>query len=596
VPGDRRPRLRSFALCQHLRRMMPTLAPPAPRWVFPDPVVEGPVQALHADLHLPLPLCRLLVRRDLANPHDAREFLRPHAGQMHPPEGLAGMGDAARRIADAISRGETMLVHGDYDVDGICSTALLTRAFRAMGGRVEAFVPHRLRDGYDFTAGGLNAARTAGARLVITCDCGIVAHQAVEEAARSGIDVVVTDHHTPGDRLPPALAVVNPNRPDCTYPDKRLAGAGVAYKLAQAVAHLVGHPQERLHAYLDLVAIATVADMAPLSGENRTLVRWGLRVLASTPNPGLRALLRACGLDDAPEITAGQVGHMLGPRINAVGRIGDPMRSLRLLLTDDPAEATSLAGELEQANRERREVDAATLEEAMEMLERTYRPERDRAVVLAGEGWHPGVIGIVASRVVERIHRPAVLIAVDGVGEARGSARSIRGFHLYRAMAACREHLTRFGGHRYAAGCSLDPDRIDDFRKAFQAVAAAEIEEEMLRPQLRIDLDLPLADADGPLCRMLRHAAPFGLGNPTPVLAVRAVTVEGARTVGEGKHLKLRLRDGGCTLDGIGFGMGERLAEATAGPVDVAFRLEENVWKGRARLQARVLDLRSTAA
>jgi single-stranded-DNA-specific exonuclease len=573
--------------------MISTLAPPAPRWVFPDPVADGPVRALQASLGLPLPLCRLLVQREIASESEAREFLRPHPGQLHAPDGLVGMGDAVQRIADAISRGETMLVHGDYDVDGICSAALLTRAFRAMGGRVEAFVPDRLRDGYDLTGGGLRAAHEAGARLVVTCDCGIVAHAAIEEAARAGIDVVVTDHHTPGDRLPAARAVVNPNRADCAYPDKGLAGVGVAFKLAQGVAAAVGYAEERLQAYLDLVAIATVADMAPLAGENRTLVRWGLRVLQSTPNVGLRALMRASGLEG--EVTAGQVGHILGPRINAVGRIRDPMTGLRLLLTDDPAEAASLAGELEAANRERREVDAATLAEALAMLERSYDPDRDRAVVLAGEGWHPGVIGIVASRVVERIHRPAVLIALNGGEEARGSARSIRGFHLYDAMASCAGHLTRFGGHRHAAGCSLRPEDIDAFRTAFCEAAAAGIEEEALRPQLRIDLDLPLTEADGTLCSMLRHAAPFGLGNPTPVLAARGVTVEGARTVGDGRHLKLRLRDGACTLDGIGFGMGDRLAESTAGPVDVAFRLEENVWKGRARLQARVVDLRPAA-
>jgi single-stranded-DNA-specific exonuclease len=568
--------------------------PPAPRWVFPDPAAEDPVAVgrLQDELRLPAALCRLLVRRSHATPAAAKEFLRPHAGQIHAPETLAGIAEAVERLTRTIAKGETILVHGDYDVDGICATALYVRALREMGARAEAFVPHRLEDGYDLTAAGVAAAARCGARVILTGDCGIVAHGAVELARGQGIDVVVTDHHTPGETLPPAVAVVNPNRHDCGYAYKGLAGVGVAYKVCCALAAALGFPVERLTGYLDLVALATIADLAPLSGENRALVRWGLKVLPRTRNPGLAALLRSSGLAEKEEITAGQVGYILAPRLNAVGRMGEALRGVRLLLTDDEREADEIAAVLEEENRWRREVDAATLKQALDLLERDFDPARDRGVVLAREGWHPGVIGIVASRVVERIHRPTVLIALAD-GEGKGSARSVPGFHLYEAMRGCAEHLTRFGGHTMAAGCAIREERVESFRTAFQARAAAALREEQLTPELRIDVELTLPEADHGMYRMLRHAAPFGMGNPTPTLGVRGVRAEGAREVGSG-HLKLTLAAAGASLPAIGFGMAERLPElrAAGGPLDVAFRLEENVWNGRTSLQARLMDLR----
>ncbi|HEV2146196.1 MAG TPA: single-stranded-DNA-specific exonuclease RecJ [Longimicrobiaceae bacterium] len=577
---------------------MQTLASPRPlarRWIFPATPDAAAVERLSGELRLPPPLCRLLVQRGFGEPHTAREFLRPHPGQIHPPQLLAGMADAVSRLRRAIGAGETVLVHGDYDVDGICATALFTRALRAMGARAVPFVPHRLEDGYDLTDAGIRAAASAGATLILTGDCGIVAHEAVNRARRAGIDVVVTDHHTPGPTLPDCVAVVNPNRADCGYPDKGLAGVGVAYKLCCALAAEVGFPEERLHPFLDLVAVATIADLAPLSGENRALVRWGLKVLAQTPNPGLRALLRSCGLADRAEITAAQVGYVLAPRINAVGRMSEALRGVDLLLTDDPAEAAEIAASLEAENRSRQAVDGQTLGEVMRTLDRVYDPDRDWGVVLAADGWHPGVIGIVASRVVERIHRPTVLIALSGSGEGKGSARSISGFHLYDALRECAGHLVRFGGHRYAAGCSILPDRVDAFRSAFNARARAVLTEDHLVPEVRIDLELRLHEAGDELFRMLRHAGPFGMGNPTPVFAARGVGVAGhPRLVGQ-SHLKMTLASGGASLEAIGFGMGDRLADPgfASGPLDVAFKLEENTWNGRSRLQAKLVDVRA---
>ncbi|HYJ80606.1 MAG TPA: single-stranded-DNA-specific exonuclease RecJ [Longimicrobiaceae bacterium] len=571
------------------------LAPAARRWVFPTPADPTRVDLLSRELRLPPALCRLLVVRGFGEPALVREFLRPHAGQVHPPLGMAGMADAVERIVRAIRGGETILAHGDYDVDGICSTALFVRALGMMGARALPFVPHRLQDGYDLSDAGIGAAREAGATLIVTGDCGIVAHDAVERARAAGIDVVITDHHTPGPTLPAAAAVVNPNRPDCAYPDKGLAGVGVAYKLCCAVAEALCFPVERLQAFLDLVAVATVADLAPLTGENRALVRWGLKVLPQTPNPGLRALLRVTGLEGRGEISASQVAFVLAPRINAVGRMGEALRGVRLLTTDDPAEAAAIAGVLESENRWRQTVDGETLKEALAALDRSYDPARDWGVVLASDGWHPGVIGIVASRVVERIHRPTVLIALAGADDGKGSARSIPGFHLYDAMHACAGHLTRFGGHRMAAGCSIRPEEVDPFRAAFNAHAHAVLDEERLVPEVRVDLELELHHATEDLARMLRHAGPFGAGNATPVFVSRRVGLVGyPRVVGQG-HLKLTLGANGTTMEAIGFGMGERTQEPlfAGGAVDVAFKLEENHFNGRSSIQAKLVDLRA---
>jgi single-stranded-DNA-specific exonuclease len=582
------------------------LVPPPRRWVFPAAVDAAAVERIGRDLRLPAVLSGLLVRRGVADVAGAKEFLRPHPGQVHPPGTMAGMGDAVERLVRAIRARETILVHGDYDVDGICATALYVRALRAMGARAEPFVPHRVTDGYDLSEAGIRAAARVGATLILTGDCGIVAHAAVAQAGAAGIDVIVTDHHTPGPTLPAAVAVVNPNRADCPYPDKGLAGVGVAYKVCCALAEAVGYPAERLSWYLDLVAVATIADLAPLTAENRALVRWGLRVLKQTANPGLRALLHTTRLAEKAEITAGQVGFILAPRINAVGRMSEASRGVQLLLTDDPGEAGEIAASLEAENRWRREVDGQTLREAMRALERDYDPGRDRGVVLAGPGWHPGVIGIVASRVVEQIHRPTVLVAL-GAEEGKGSARSIPGFHLYEAMRACSEHLVRYGGHRAAAGCSVLPERLDGFRAAFDAHARSVLTDELLVPEVRIDAELELGEADPELCRLLRHLAPFGMGNPAPVLAVRGVALAGRPRVVGASHLKLTLAAGGARLDAIGFGMAARMPElaSPAGRFDVAFKLEENTWAGGARgaraaeaplaVQARLVDFRPAA-
>ena len=564
-----------------------------PQWILPETPDPDRVAALAAELDLDPTVCALLVRRGLGGGDEVRRFLRPLLTHLHPPSQLPDAALAVDRIQRAIRDGETILVHGDYDVDGMCAAALFTLFLRTLGGRVAPFVPHRLRDGYDFGAAGLEAARAAGAGLIVTADCGVLAHAWISRAAADGLDVVVTDHHLPGPELPPALAVVDPARPDSTYPERGLCGTGLAWKICCLLGEVAGVPTDELLTYLDLAALATVADLVPLAGENRVLVRYGLRALARTDKPGLRALLRVTGMDDQP-IEAGRVGFVLAPRINAVGRMGDASRGLRLLLTNDAAEAEELARLAEDENRIRQVEDRRTLDEAVEMLADGFDPVHDFGVVLAAQGWHPGVIGIAASRVAERIHRPVVMVALDGE-RGRGSARSIPGFQLHDAIAACGAHLERFGGHAQAAGMDLSVAALPAFRAAFAAEARKRLEGQDLRPRLRIDLELPEQPVRQRLLELLQYVGPHGIGNPRPVFLLRAAEVSDAKEVGRG-HLRVRLKKGPVRLEGIGFGMVERHPpeDVCREPFDVVFQLVRDRWRGRERVQARILDLRPT--
>ncbi len=563
-----------------------------PRWEEPGEAPPEAVRSLQEALSLPEVLCALLVQRGLADPGHAKAFLRPLLSELDVSDPLAGIAPATERILDGVRRGETILVHGDYDVDGIAGATLLTRWIRRIGGNAVPFVPHRLRDGYDFGAAGIGAAKEAGADLIITVDCGIRAHDAVADANAAGLDVIVTDHHTPAETLPPALAVVNPNRVDCGYPNKGLCGTGVAYRLSEALARERGIDAEELYSSLDLVALATIADVVPLNQENRTLVRYGLKALAQTKLPGLRALMERADLGDGP-IDAGQVGFRIAPRINAAGRMAEAMTALDLLMSDDVAHTSALADRLEEANDLRREEETRTLREALDQLEESFDPARDFGVVLEGEGWHPGVIGIVASRIVDRIHRPTVLVAVAD-GQGRGSARSIPGFDLLAAVDACKEHLGRFGGHRAAAGMDIAADHISDFRDAFNADVRERLGGEQPRPVIRPQLEIPLAAMTERLAHMLSYLGPFGMGNPAPVFLARQVDLaRPAREVGKG-HLKLQVTQRDHTVDAIGFGLVDRVPPESlgTGPVDLVFKVKLNVFRGRRQVEAHLLDVR----
>ncbi|HET9710007.1 MAG TPA: single-stranded-DNA-specific exonuclease RecJ [Gemmatimonadales bacterium] len=559
-----------------------------PRWSVARPPDPGLVGELSSALSIPRALAALLVLRGHGSEDDARAFLRPNLTGLSDPMSWADMPEAVAAVQGAVRRGEPILVHGDYDVDGQCSAAMLTRILRQAGAQAHAFVPHRVRDGYDFGPAGLARARALGARLIITCDCGITAIEPVRAARAEGIEVIVSDHHLPGDAMPPATAVLDPRRPDCASPDKNLCGTGVAFKLAQALVPALGLPDTLPWHFLDYVALATVADVVPLIGENRILVRHGLKLLATSRWPGLAALVETAGLAGKP-LRAGHVGFILAPRLNAAGRIGDAGDGLRLLLTDDTEEAARLARELETLNARRQEMDQQILASA-EATFAAQGSEDDRAIVLAADDWHPGVIGIVASRLVERYGRPTFLIAWEG-DTGRGSGRSIPGFDLHGALHRVGGTLEKFGGHSMAAGLTVRRARFEEFRVAFLEVAAQLLRPEDLVPAQRIDLEVPLGNLSEDLERLMRHLEPCGMGNPAPVFGVRGARAVGARRVGT-NHLRFVLDDGSGALPAIGFQWADQVPDGwLEHPLDVAFRLERDDWQGRSTLQARVATI-----
>jgi single-stranded-DNA-specific exonuclease len=559
------------------------------RWIISSTPEPEAVAALAAALNLPDAVANLLLIRGHADPEAARRFLRPRLDQLHDGLSMLGLDKAVDRLARACAAGETVLVHGDYDVDGICSTTIVVRTLREFGANAVPFIPRRIEDGYDLGQAGVRAAKENHASVVVTCDCGTSAREPVAELCREGIDVIVTDHHLPGEALPDCLAVLNPQQEGCEYPDKHLAAVGVVFKLALSLAKQLGRNDAFIWGMLDLVALATVADVAKLKGENRILVRFGLRMLSDTRNIGLRSLIRAAGME-GKELTAGRVGFILAPRLNAVGRLGHAMRGVELLMSDNEHEANAIARELEEFNARRQELDRRTLDEAREMLadvdlEQTY------GIVLAKEGWHPGVIGIVASRIVEEYGRPAILIALEGE-TGKGSGRSIAALDLHAALTQCSSLLTRYGGHRAAAGISIRSERVAEFAARFNEVARAALTAEDLVPEIRIDLEVAIDGANDELERMLRHFEPFGVGNATPVLVARGVRLTAPPRIIGRDGLRLRLSTGGGELEAIGWGFADRIAEFDpAVPLDIAFRLERDEYRGVSRLQARIADI-----
>ncbi len=516
----------------------------------------------------------VLVRRGLANPDDARRFL---AAELpgHNPFLLGDMAAAVERIRAAVGAGDRICVHGDYDVDGICATAVAVLFLRELGADVGWHLPSRFEEGYGVSRDTLGRLAEQGFALVLTVDCGITAVEEVAEACALGLDVIVTDHHRPGEVLPECPVVST--RPS-SYPFPELCGTGVVHKLGEA---LLGadHPAVRRH--LDLVALATIADVVPLVDENRALAFAGLRALACTQRPGLQALMRAARVDPAA-VDAGAVGFRLAPRINAAGRLCRPDVALQLVLTDDPDEARNLASELEDLNRERQAVEDKILREASALVETMPEPgRRRRGYVLWREDWHEGVIGIVASRLVERFHRPVVLIAGSGDGW-KGSGRSVPRFDLHAALGACAGHLERFGGHRAAAGLSIEPESIESFADAFAVYADTHLAVEDLHESTTIDAVVSAEDLTLTLAQELDRMAPFGLGNPDVTLLLPATQPVTPSTVGEGKHLRFRVRQQGRDAgSAIAFGQGAQLDRLRAvGLFDVACRLKENNWNG----------------
>ena len=543
------------------------------RWIT-RPCDWGSVEALASALDVSETVATVLVRRGLRDPGAARAFLAAEPPR-HDPSSLGDMTVAVERIRAALAAGERICVHGDYDVDGISATAVAVLLLRELGANVEWRLPSRFEEGYGLAAGTIEQLAADGVDLVLTVDCGITAVDEVARARELGLDVIVTDHHRPGETLPGCAIVAT--RPS-SYPCPDLCGTGVVYTLARA---LLGDEHPAVARVLDLVALATIADVVPLVDENRALAAAGLRTLARTRRPGLQELMRAARVDPAA-VDATAVAFRLAPRINAAGRLGRPDVALELLLTEDRARARELAGTLEELNRERQGVEERILREAVAAVEAWPDEARTRrGYVLWNESWHEGVIGIVASRLVERFHRPVVLVTRSGDGW-KGSGRSIPEFDLHGGLGACALHLERFGGHRAAAGLTIATEQLQPFADAFGRHADDVLADVDLRPVTTIDAIVPAGALTLDLAHELDRLAPFGLGNPEPTLLVASVEATGASAVGEGKHLRFRVRqqgrDGGSA---IAFGLGSQLDRLQRpARFDVAFRLKENRWNG----------------
>jgi single-stranded-DNA-specific exonuclease len=552
------------------------------------PCSQAAALALAKRLGISETTARVLVRRGYGDPEAAERFLA--AGDPgHDPLSLGAMDAACERIRDVIAKKERICVHGDYDADGICATALAVLVLRDLGADVDWHLPSRFDEGYGLAGETLARLAGEGCGLVLTVDCGITAVREIEEARSLGLDVIVTDHHRPGDSLPDCSIVAT--RPS-DYPFPELCGTGVVWKLGQA---LLGAGAETLRRHLDLVAVATISDVVPLLDENRFLAAQGLKALARTQKPGLRALMRSAGVDPAA-VDEGAIAFRLAPRINAAGRLSHPEAALELLLTDDEQTAADLAGRLEELNRERQAVEDRIVREAVAQVESWPEAKRlRRGYVVAGESWHEGVIGIVASRLVERFHRPVVLIAGTD-REWKGSGRSVSAFDLHGALTACSEHLARFGGHRAAAGLSIDPARIEAFAEAFADRADEQLTDADLRPPTTVDAVVAGRELTLDLAAELGRLAPFGLGNPWVTLLLASSELSDVATTADGKHLRFRVRHRDRPAgSAIAFGLG-RHADRARRQVryDVIFRLQENSWNGTVAPQLVVRDLVET--
>ncbi len=544
-------------------------------WLI-EPCPEPVATALAAELGVSRTTAEVLARRGLTDPQRARSFLEAD-GPRHDPLELGEMAAAVDRIVAAIEGEEQICVHGDYDADGICATALAVLVLRALGAKVGWHLPSRFEEGYGVGTQALERLASEGVRLVVTVDCGITAVEEVRRAQELGMDVIVTDHHRPGPVLPECTRVCT--KPS-SYPFPELCGTGVVLKLAEALYARLGHDRAELDQHLDLVALATVADVVPLVDENRGLVRAGLRRMARTAKPGLRALMASARVDRT-RVASADLGFRLGPRINAAGRLGHPAVALELLLTTDEERARELAHKLESLNRRRQAVEEEILALAIEQVEGRDQVWRERrAYVLASPDWHEGVIGIVASRLVERYGRPVVLIAI-GDEAAKGSGRSIPGYDLHAGLAACAETLEKFGGHRAAAGLSIDPGRIEAFAAMLAEHAGAVLGDGDLRRQVRVDAVVAPSELSLELADELGRLEPFGLGNPGVTLLAPGVSLDGVETMSDGKHLRMAVELGGFRCRAVGFGMGrEAAALREQGRHDVAFRLQRNEWNG----------------
>ena len=554
---------------------------------------------LASSLELPPLLCQLLINRGITEPMTARAFLSPSLHDLPDPFLLHGMQRAVQRLLTALQQQEQVAIYGDYDVDGVTGTALLVTFFGELGIKVPFYIPERTTEGYGLNATAIEQLARQGVRVLLTVDCGITAVHEIALARRLGMDVIVTDHHQPSEVLPEAWALLNPHQPACTYPNKGLCGVGVMFKLLTALraalrqANLYTDRLPNLKRHLDIVTLGTIADVTPLQGENRIIVSYGLQELAQTRKRGLQALRQVSGRAGKPA-TVGEVGFQLAPRLNASGRLGSATESVELLLADSDQEAAFLAQRLDAVNQERRALQQAIEAAVHDRITQQYGGQPPAALVLGDAEWHLGVVGIVAARIAERYHRPTFLLQVQG-GTARGSGRSIPAFDLYQGLQHCARWLRQFGGHKYAAGLTMDAAHLPHLQEDFVRFAEQTLTPQDLRPSLHLDAFIALEEVTPPLLEQLACFAPHGAGNPTPLLgAQRVQMVSPLRQLGaQGQHVRFRVAQNGTTMEVIAFHMAEQVcALANSGLLDIAFTPTLNTWQGRQTVELQLRALR----
>lgn len=577
------------------------------RWVVKDVSRPDLVNKLAASLNINPVLSQLLVQREISSFPDARDFFRPSLDNLHDPFLIKDMEKAVRRIEQAIENQERILVYGDYDVDGTTAVALMYSVLKEFYDRVEFYIPDRYKEGYGISYEGIDHAKRRGVGLIVALDCGIKAVKQVEYALEKGIDFIVVDHHRPGEVLPPAVALIDPKQSDCTYPYKELSGCGLGFKLAQAIYQKKRIPFEELEKFLDLVVVSIAADIVPITGENRILAYFGLQRLNMNPRPGLESILfynnifkKSLPCEKTAftrEININDLMFLIGPRINAAGRIENGKTAVDLLLCNCMGETHQLSQIINDNNTERRSLDTSITEQAMRMLKHNPDHRKERATILFDPEWSKGVIGIVASRLIENYYRPTIILT-ESNGMITGSARSIKDFDIYDAIDACSEHLEHFGGHKYAAGLSLKPENLDSFIEAFYQVAENTITEAMMVPEIEIDAQIDLPDIEGKFFRVLKQFAPFGPGNPNPIFLTTQCVAKGIPRLVGNKHLKFNLTQpmmGMAELPAIAFQQGNQIDLMQAGrPFDLVYQIEENEWNGKTYLQLNVKDIRFT--
>ncbi len=570
------------------------------RWLLP-PSDPREAETLAGALGVSLPAARVLWNRGYRDASSAGRFLRPSLADLHDPYLLKGMPEAVARLRRAVLEGEKILLYGDYDVDGAASIVILKKALELAGGQASYHVPNRLRDGYGMRVEVIEQAARDGVTLIVSADTGIRASEAVRRAADLSIDVIVTDHHLPEAELPPALAVLNPNRRDCSYPHKSLCGAGVAFKLVEALCATLDWPPRKLdrvkESFLKLVAIATVADVVPLTGENRVIVKRGLEGLRSVRNAGLRALLDVAGFAEGSRPSAGQVAYRIAPRMNAAGRMANAADVIDLFLTEDAGRARELAAQLHALNQERQQAESGIVQRILEECSRVPVTDAQAVLVFHGADWHRGVVGIVASRLVERFHRPVIVLSEDAEsGLAQGSGRSVPAFHLLEALESMPELLTRFGGHSHAVGLSLPITRVEEFQERLQVWAAARLGPADFQPVLELDATLDLREVTDRAVEEILSLAPFGAGNPAPLFAVEGLEVCAQPVVWKERNLRLVVRQNGRTLTLKAWNFAQRATEvALESRIDAALTFEEDPYaagRGYAGWAAVLRDVR----